>query len=350
MKKNKYIFVLLLLISITVVCSVGTFFYVKLNNESLASDDEILVMTSCNPVYIATLNVLDGVEGYKVQNLSQPTTGCLHDYTLTTEDMKNLSKADVLVVNGGGMEGYLDDVVAAYPDLTIIDTYEFIEHSAGGIADFLIEEEEHEEEEEEAAKHTDEDTNSLPLEGKVAAKQTDEVEHHHHDHGANSHIWMNEKLFEMQAAAVANELMGENPNREETPISNNFFAFSKELNEKIDKQGLDVAMANKSVAILHEAFAYTAQSIGANVVATMDLDEERQVSAGEVSAFIDEIKEHDVKLVLAEYDYGNAMGKLIEEQTDAKVVYLETLVHGSYDKDSYVEVMNNNFILIKNSL
>ncbi len=328
MKKNKYVFVLLLLISITVVCSVSTFFYVKLNNDSKTEDEQILVMTSCNPVYIAALNVLDGVDGYTVQNLSQPTTGCLHDYTLTTEDMKNLSKADVLVVNGGGMEGYLDDVRAAYPELTIIDTYEYIEHSAGGSADLLIEEEEQED----------------------SSGYFHDAEEHHHDHGTNSHIWMDERLFEMQTAAIANELMGENPNREETPISDNFFAYSKALNEQIDKQGLDKSLAGEDVAVLHEAFAYTAQSLGANVVATMDLDEERQVSAGEVSAFLDEIKEHNVKLVLAEYDYGNAMGKLIEEQTDAKVVYLETLVHGNYGKDSYVEVMNNNFTLIKNSL
>ncbi|SFN62879.1 zinc transport system substrate-binding protein [Pseudobutyrivibrio sp. UC1225] len=329
MKKNKYIFVLLLLISITVVCSIGTFFYVKLNNEQVAKEDEILVMTSCNPVYIATLNLLDGVEGYKVQNLSQPTTGCLHDYTLTTEDMKNLSKADVLIVNGGGMEGYLDDVVAAYPDLKIIDTYEAIEHSDGfiGMDEYLIEEDEEESHEEE-----------------------DEVSEHHHDHGANSHIWMDDRLYACQVAAIANELMGPNPNREETPISKNFFEYSHKLDNEIDKQGLDVAVANENVAILHEAFAYTAQSLGANVVATMDLDEERQVSAGEVSAFIDEIKEHNVKLVFAEYDYGKSMGDLIEEQTDAKVVYLETLVHGTYDKDSYIFVQNNNYMKIKETL
>lgn len=332
MKKNKYIFVLLLLISITVVCSIGTFFYVKLNNEQTANDDEILVMTSCNPVYIATLNILDGVEGYKVQNLSQPTTGCLHDYTLTTEDMKNLSKADVLVVNGGGMEGYLDDVIAAYPDLKIIDTYEDIEHSNGlvGMDAYLIEEDE---------EHEDHDEDESHSHG----------EEHHHDHGANSHIWMDERLYECQVISIANGLMDANPNREESAIAENVRKYTTAL-EKIDKQDLDVAVANESVAILHEAFAYTAQSIGANVVATMDLDEERQVSAGEVSAFIDEIKEHDVKLVLAEYDYGNAMGKLIEEQTDAKVVYLETLVHGTYDKDSYIFVQNNNYMKIKETL
>ena len=334
MKKNKYLFVLLLLISITVVCSVSTFFYVKLNNSQTSSDDDILIMTSCNPVYIATLNILDGVEGYRVENLSQPTTGCLHDYNLTTEDMKKLSKADMLIVNGGGMEGYLDDVIVAYPQLQIVDTYEDIEHSNGfiGMDEFLIEEDEHEEGHEE-----DHD-------------EADEEAEHHHDHGANSHIWMDDRLYKCQVVAIANELMGPNPNREETPISKNFFDYSQKLENDIDKQGLDKILAGKNVAILHEAFAYTAQSLGANVVATMDLDEERHVSAGEVSEFIAAIRDNHVQIVFAEYDYGKKMGDLIEEQTDAKVVYLETLVHGSYDKDSYVRIMNNNFTEIKNSL
>ena len=333
MKKSKYIFVLLLLISITVVCSFGTFFYVKLNNKQVANDDEILVMTSCNPVYLATINVLDGIEGYRVQNLSQPTTGCLHDYTLTTEDMKNLSKADVLVVNGGGMEGYLDDVIEAYPDLKIIDTYEDIEHSNGftGMDTYLIEEDEEEHEDHEE------------VENHVNGQE------HHHDHGANSHIWMDERLYECQVASIANALMEPNPNREETPIVVNVRKYKAAL-EKIDKQGLDKELSGANVAILHEAFAYTAQSLGANVVADMDLDEERQVSAGEVSEFIDTIKENNVKIVFAEYDYGNAMGKLITEQTDAKVVYLETLVHGSYDNLDYINILNKNYASIINAL
>ena len=124
--KNKFLFVLLLLISISIVSFCSTFFYVKYNKTEVARDD-ILVMTSCNPIYIATSNVVGDIDGVTVENLSQPTTGCLHDYTLTTEDMKNLAACDVLVVNGGGMEGYLDDVIAAYPNLAIIDTFEAVE-------------------------------------------------------------------------------------------------------------------------------------------------------------------------------------------------------------------------------
>ncbi len=323
--KNKFLFVLLLLISISIVSFCSTFFYVKYNKTEVARDD-ILVMTSCNPIYIATSNVVGDIDGVTVENLSQPTTGCLHDYTLTTEDMKNLAACDVLVVNGGGMEGYLDDVIAAYPNLAIIDTFEAVEDTYP-----IIKEEDEESEEDEEHIHSE------------------TSEEHHHDSEFNSHIWMSEEIFTGQVTAIADGLAQIDANHAKE-YKANALTFNDTLGKYIDKAGVDQLLGGKNVAILHEAFAYTAQSLGANIVATMDLDEERQVSAGEVSTFIDEIVDNDVKVVFAEYDYGSAMGKLIEEQTDAKVVYLETLVHGTYDKDDYISVLNKNYALISNSL
>ena len=338
MKKNKYIFVLLLLISISVVCTCGTFFYVKFNNANVAAnaDDEFVIMTSCNPVYIATLNVVGDTDGVTVSNLSQPTTGCLHDYTLTTEDMKNLSNADVLVVNGGGMEGYLDDVVEAYPELTIIDTFEYVEDRVE-----LPEEEEHEHD---ADEHSQEKSLSQTPNDFHRTVEADEHEGHHHEE--NSHIWMDSKLFAYQVQAIAEGLCQADAAHADI-YKKNSTDYIEVLSKYVDKSGLE-SLEGANVAVLHAAFVYTAGSLDANVVAVMDLDEERQVSAGEVSDFIETIKANDVKLVLAEYDYGNSMGKLITEQTGAKVVYLETLVHGAYGADDYVTTMNENYARISN--
>ena len=230
------------------------------------------------------------------------------------------------IVNGGGMEGYLDDVIAAYPNLAIIDTFEAVEDTYP-----IIKEEDEESEEDEDHIHSE------------------TSEEHHHDSEFNSHIWMSEEIFAGQVTAIADGLAQIDANHAKE-YKANALTFNDTLGKYIDKAGVDQLLGGKNVAILHEAFAYTAQSLGANIVATMDLDEERQVSAGEVSTFIDEIVDNDVKVVFAEYDYGSAMGKLIEEQTDAKVVYLETLVHGIYDKDDYISVLNKNYALISNSL
>ncbi len=282
-----------MLISITVVSACGTYFYVKQNTKE-APSKELLVMTSCNPTYLATLNVAKDADGVMVQNLSQPSTGCLHDYTLTTEDMKNLSKADVLVINGAGMEGYLEDVVKAYPKLPIIDSSEGLD-----------------------------------------------VE--------NSHVWMSEDLYQAQVKNIAAGLSKIDSGNAAT-YQESAERYCNIVAGRVDKQGLDEDLAGANVAILHEAFEYTADSLGANVVADMDLDEERQVSAGEVRDFIATVQDENVKVVFAEYDYGNAMGKLITEQTDAKVVYLETLVHGDYSDMDYISILNKNYANIKNVL
>mgnify|MGYP000027172226 CR=1 FL=1 len=80
---------------------------------------------------------------------------------------------------------------------------------------------------------------------------------------------------------------------------------------------------------------------------TMDLDEERQVSAGEVADVMGAIEKNDISVVLAEELYGKDMGDTVERETDAKVCYLDTLTRGEYEKDSYLDAMRHNMELLK---
>lgn len=67
------------------------------------------------------------VSGVEVVNMTKPQTGCLHDYQLTPSDLKTLETADAFVVNGAGMEAFLDKVVNQQKDLQIIDASKGIE-------------------------------------------------------------------------------------------------------------------------------------------------------------------------------------------------------------------------------
>ena len=58
-----------------------------------------------------TKNLTQGAEGIQVKNLTENHAGCLHDYTLTTKDMKLLEQADLIVLNGGGMEAFLEELL-----------------------------------------------------------------------------------------------------------------------------------------------------------------------------------------------------------------------------------------------
>ena len=82
-------------------------------------DKKFRIVTSFYPMYIDAINITKGVDGVEVVNMTKPQTGCLHDYQLTTEDMKTLEKADAFIVNGAGMESFLDKVIKQHVWLSV---------------------------------------------------------------------------------------------------------------------------------------------------------------------------------------------------------------------------------------
>ena len=83
---------------------------------------------------------------------------------------------------------------------------------------------------------------------------------------------------------------------------------------------------------------------------SMDLDEERQISAGEVALVIEEIRNHDVQYIFAEELYAKDMCNLIQKEVDVKVIYLDPLTRGEYDADSYLEAMRKNIDYMKSAI
>lgn len=334
--KNKIMFVMILLLATATVAFGSTFVYVKLNekvnsasnvggsaatDEDAGENDEFLVVTSCNPMYMATLNVCDGIENVRVVNLSQPTTGCLHDYTLTTGDMKTLAMADVFVINGAGMEGFLSDVMEAYPDLYVVTASE-------GLT-LLEAEDDHDHE-----GHEDHD-------------------HEGHNHGdeGNSHCWMSSELFAGEVANIAEGLALVDSANHEKYVSN-----AKNYGQKLEaelseyKSTMALSSANKYVMLFHEAFEYVAQDMWRETVGLMDLDEERQVSAGELQEVVEVVADNGNCTIFAEKEYGSQMAELVQDETGCKVVYLNPMIRGNYDKDSYIEIMKENYQKIVDSL
>ena len=82
---------------------------------------EFRIVTSFYPVYIDVINIAKGIDGVSVVNMTKPQTGCLHDYQLTTEDMKTLESADAFVINGGGMESFMEKAMKQNKDLKVVD-------------------------------------------------------------------------------------------------------------------------------------------------------------------------------------------------------------------------------------
>ena len=70
------------------------------------------VLCTTYPVYLFTTAVTEGVDGVQVDLLVQEQISCLHDYTLTVSDMKAIEAADVIVMNGVGLEDFMSDALS----------------------------------------------------------------------------------------------------------------------------------------------------------------------------------------------------------------------------------------------
>ncbi|MCI8281944.1 MAG: zinc ABC transporter substrate-binding protein [Lachnospiraceae bacterium] len=310
--KHKYLFVVVLLLGLSLagVGFVKSFGVGTADGMGQKGAEQLLIVTSFYPVYIACLNIAGDCPGVAVENLSEPQTGCLHDYQLTPEDMMKLSKADVFVVNGGGMEAFLTDTAKEYPDLTILN--------AG-----------------EAIFSEDDEANS---------------QEHSHTHGENAHVWMSIPHYMEQVVSIGQGLAEADPAHRE-----HYQAKTAEYLEKIEQLHQDAKnrladAQGKKIVLFHEAFAFFAEDYGMEIAGELDLDEERQISAQETARLLEVIQEEEVGILLAESMYGKDMGDTIEKETDCKVYYLDTLVRGEEDAESWMKGMEENIRILEKAI
>lgn len=300
-----------MLLSILVVSFGFTNIYVSHNQQT--KDEDFVVVTSFYPMYIAAMNVVGDTDGVTLKNLSEPQTGCLHDFQLTPADMKLLSTADVFIINGGGIESFMEDIAKQYPDLVVIEACEEIE--------LLCEQEAHDHEVENS--------------------------HDDHNHDVNAHAWMSVKNYRKQVENITNGLAAAAPDFAESFLANagNYDRKLEEL--QVEQKELLTLTQGEEVIMFHCAYDYVAEDLSLEVAFCMDLDEERQVSAGEVAEVLEVIEHHGVKYIFAEALYGTDMCEMVQKEADVTVVYLDPLNRGEYDKDSYLVGMRNNLKLMQ---
>lgn len=319
------------------------------------ADDMLTVVTSFYPMYIATLNIVDGVDGVRLENLSEPQTGCLHDFQLTPEDMKLLSTADVFVINGGGIESFMSDVAKAYPKLDVVEACEDVallseedDDETDGAHDH-----DHDADAESDSDHDhdhDADAESESDHDHDHDADAESDSDHDHDHGdENAHAWMSVPRYRTMVQTIASRLAEKDAKHADEYYANAkaYDAKLAVLEEKIDS--LKSFTGGQNIIIFHEAYEYVADDFSMNACYLLDLDEERSVSAGEVKQVIGAIKDDGVSVILAEELYGKSMGDTVSRETDVHMVYIDPLNRGEYDKDSYLDGMERNIELIKDA-
>lgn len=279
-----------------------------------AAAEDISVMATFYPVYVLAENVLDGVEGVSLSSMTPPSTGCLHDYQLLTSDMRALAKAQALLINGAGMEAFLDDVTGQFPNLTVIDC-------------------------------------SLDVD-LIAEEEDEEADHDHdHDHGEyNAHIWLAPENAVQMVKNLRDGLSALLPDQAER-IAANADAYIARLSALDAELRAAIApLPRKEIVTFHEAFPYFARAYGLEVAAVVALEPDEPVSPRMLKEVIEKVKAAGNPPLFSEPQYENAALRTVAMETGAPVYELDPLVTGDGAKTAYEDVMRKNLQVLLEAL
>ncbi|MDO4531541.1 MAG: zinc ABC transporter substrate-binding protein [Bacillota bacterium] len=285
--------------------------------DTMENREKLRVVTSFYPMFLLAQAVTEGAEGVELLNMAQPQTGCLHDYELTISDMKLLEGADVLLINGGGMESFLTQALERYPELIIVDTSAEIE--------LLTVEEHHHHHEGEEAHHGHD---------------------HDHTHEGNPHIWLSPEGAAQQAEAMALAL-AELDAADAALFTENAEAFHEGahgLEHKAHQIGIP---EGEFAAVFHEGFDYITDLFHMEKVFGIIADEYQMPSAKELAEAADEAKGHGIRFFLTAADHGEIYAETLAAEVDEAVVVLDPLTTADEAGCSYLERMEKNIEAIE---
>ena len=274
------------------------------NTAGGGKDGSFHIVTSFYPMYVATINITQGVDGVTVTNMTKPQTGCLHDYQLMTEDMKTLEKADAFVITGAGMESFLDKVIEQRKNLKIIDASKGIE----------------------------------------LLKDDDEE---------NPHVWLSVTDAILQVKNIAEQLKAADPKHADA-YEKNAAAYIKKLEAlKAEMHAELDTVPNKDIVTFHEAFPYFAKEFGLNIISVVEREPGTEPTPAELQATIEQVKKLPVKVLFTEPQYSPSAAETIARETGAKIYTLDPVVTGEANEqaiNAYIDTMKKNMETLKTAL
>ena len=256
------------------------------------------IVASFYPVYIDVLQLAKDVPGVSVTLLVPPSTGCLHDYSLTSGDMKALTVADVLVVNGGGMEGFLTQLATDFPALAVVE-------SSKGI-DLLLD----------------------------PTGATD------------PHIWTSPKSAAVQLSNIARGLAASDPSHAALYTAN-AERYGAELTA-LDQKAVSLLAPFRGTHVLagHSSFLYFARDYGFDVIGLFGLDDGQTVGTLELSRMIDAAKALPGTLVVTDPQYPAVAGGTVVRETGLPTCVFDSVAGGTLEgpaaMNDYLDRMDAN--------
>jgi len=268
---------------------------------SLWSSEPLRIVTSFYPVYVAALNVTAGVPGVEVSNLASPHIGCLHDYQLTAGDVRRLADADILLVNGAGMEPFLGKVAQQSPKVRVVEVSE-----------------------------------GIPL--------LDD----------NPHVWVSFEGARRQTENIAAALAAAAPDRADA-FRANASAYNASLSALEEKMRAALApYAGTPIVTFHQAFPYFARDFDLDLAGEIEREPGAEPSARELADTVKLVRERKVKALFAEPQFPDKSAQVVARETGVRVYSLDPVVTGPSDpaeaRGAYLRAMEKNLEVLQEAL
>ena len=266
------------------------------------------VVTTTYPIYLFTSALTRDVDGVVVERLDTGSTSCLHDYTLSVNDMKKLAHAQVIALNGAGLEDFMDDALAT-SDAAVIDCDEGVDLLPA--------------------------LTSHDVEGD---HDHDGHDHDGHDHGdIDPHYWMDPRRAVQMVENLAGGLSQADPDhaddyaRAAQSCTAQLSGWEEELNNLCDsarRQGVDFS----GLITFHDGFQYFAAAYDLPLLASIEEEAGSEASAKEIVEITDLVKEKGIPVIFTEVNGSDATAQAIHRETGCAVAQLTMVMDGPDDQ------------------
>lgn len=277
------------------------------------------IVATTYPVYLFTCAVANGVEGVTVERLSTGEASCLHDYTLSVQDMKKIEQADVIALNGVELEEFMEDALAA-SDAFVIDCSQGVE---------LLE----------------------------------NLAHHHeeggeeHDHGHfDPHIWMDpEKAVQMvenlvRGLAEVDSDCGEeyrSNGQDAVVLLHAWDDTVEDILHEVKEYREDLAIPG--LITFHDGFQYFAHAYGLPLLEAIEEEAGSEASAHEILEITELVKEYEIPVIFTEVNGSDATAKAISRETGCRIAQLSMCMDGPDETlSNYFDALMGNMTAIIN--
>ena len=269
-----------------------------------AAEEPAQIAATTLPVYEFTSRLCEGT-GITVTRLVTESVSCLHDYALNVRQVKAAENAELTVISGAGLEGFMEDLL----------TGKAVADASRGIA--LLE----------------------------SCHDHDHEEDGHH-HEEDPHIWLDPENAMVMARNICDALCEKYPQFQKDFESNltTLLAGIQALEDYGNAQLQELSC--REIITFHDGFGYLAEAFGLTVVHAIEEEAGAEASAKELIEIIEMVQEHEMTAIFTETNGSGSAASVIAAETGAKIYTLDMAMSG----ESWFEAMYRNIDTLKEAL